>query len=328
VKKKMTLSSINPRHKSSRRDLPPVLPPAIPVYPLFSNNNQLSSPSDTPRFNGPVPSPSDTPRFNGPVPILKPVSKHAGSRPRLDKLNIDQEMGDLPLFQHVAGPQRIDDVVDGSSTLSPEERTIRPQETDSTSGQSSGRRSGNPSRAERSNSNNGHHGYVIGNENSVSRQLDDLRESISKFSIDSMPSEQGSLSCPDPLSNGDLAQYGEFSDNVLEELARLGEGAGGAVHKVRDLRNGEVYARKTITTREVAMKQVVRELNIVTNTRHSNIVPYFGAYMSPSSSEVKIVMEFCDGGSLEVVGKKIKEIGAVVGEKITGRLAEGVGFLG
>jgi len=309
----MTLSSINPRHKSSRRDLPPVLAPAIPVYPLFSNNNQLSSPSDTPRFNGPV-------------PILKPVSKHAGSRPKLGKLNIDQEMGDLPLFQHVAGPQRIDDVLDGSSTLSPEERTIRPQETDSTSGQSSGRRSSNPSKAERSN-NNGHHGYVIGNENSVSRQLDDLRESISKFSIDSMPSEQGSISCPDPLSNRDLARYGEFSDNVLEELARLGEGAGGAVHKVRDLRNGEVYARKTITTREVAMKQVVRELNIVTNTRHSNIVPYFGAYMSPSSSEVKIVMEFCDGGSLEVVGKKIKEIGAVVGEKITGRLAEGVSSL-
>lgn len=233
-------------------------------------------------------------------------------------------MGDLPLFQHVAGPQRIDDVVDGSSTLSPE-RTIRPQETDSTSGKSSGRRSGTPSNPERNN--NGDHGYVIGNGNSVSQQLDGLRESISKFSIDSMSSGQGSMSCPDPLSDRDPAQYGEFSDNVLEDLARLGEGAGGAVHKVRDLRNGEIYARKTITTREVAMKQVVRELNIVTNTRHINIVPYFGAYMSPSSSEVKIVMEFCDGGSLEVVGKKIKEIGAVVGEKITGRLAEGVSSL-
>jgi mitogen-activated protein kinase kinase len=46
--------------------------------------------------------------------------------------------------------------------------------------------------------------------------------------------------------------------------------------------------------------------------------------MSPSSSEVKIVMEFCEGGSLEAVGKRIKERNAIVGEKIAGRLAEGV----
>jgi mitogen-activated protein kinase kinase len=38
-------------------------------------------------------------------------------------------------------------------------------------------------------------------------------------------------------------------------------------------------------------------------------------------------MEYCDGGSLEAIGKKIKEIGGVVGEKITGRLAEGVSCL-
>jgi len=46
--------------------------------------------------------------------------------------------------------------------------------------------------------------------------------------------------------------------------------------------------------------------------------------MSPSSSEVKILMEFCEGGSLEAVGRRIKELNGVVGEKIAGRLAEGV----
>jgi mitogen-activated protein kinase kinase len=116
----------------------------------------------------------------------------------------------------------------------------------------------------------------------------------------------------------------EFSDEPLEVLSRLGEGAGGAVHKVRDTRDGTIYARKTITTREVSMRQVVRELNIISTTAHVNIVQCFGAYMSPSSSEVKILMEYCDGGSLEAVGKKIKEVGAVVGEKIAGRIAEGV----
>jgi mitogen-activated protein kinase kinase len=35
-------------------------------------------------------------------------------------------------------------------------------------------------------------------------------------------------------------------------------------------------------------------------------------------------MEFCEGGSLEAVGRRIKERNAIVGEKIVGRLAEGV----
>ncbi|KAF8814531.1 kinase-like protein [Phlegmacium glaucopus] len=116
----------------------------------------------------------------------------------------------------------------------------------------------------------------------------------------------------------------DFSDEVLEELARLGEGAGGAVHKVCDKRSGNIYARKTITTREVAVKHVVRELSIISSTHHVNIVQCYGAYMVPSSSEVKIVMAYCEGGSLEAIGKKIKERGAVVGEKIAGRLAEGI----
>ena len=138
------------------------------------------------------------------------------------------------------------------------------------------------------------------------------------------PSRHASFFGPgDPCAN-QLSNGSKFSDDALEELSRLGEGAGGAVHKVRDKRNGQIYARKTITTREVAMKQVVRELNIVAKTHHSNIVQCYCAYMSPSSSEVKIVMEYCEGGSLEAIGKRIKEIGAVVGEKITGRLAEGV----
>jgi mitogen-activated protein kinase kinase len=117
----------------------------------------------------------------------------------------------------------------------------------------------------------------------------------------------------------------QWSDDVLEELSRLGEGAGGAVHRVKDKRTGKIMARKTITTREAPMKQLLRELSIISSTEHVNIILFYGAYVSPSSSEVKILMEYCEGGSLEAVGKRIKERQAVVGEKIAGRLAEGVG---
>lgn len=115
-----------------------------------------------------------------------------------------------------------------------------------------------------------------------------------------------------------------YSDDVLEEMGRLGEGAGGAVHKVRDTRTDLIMARKTITTREVPVKQLMRELSIAASAEHINIIKWHGTYMSPSSNEIKILMEYCEGGSLEGVGKRIKDRGAVVGEKIVGRLAEGV----
>ncbi|KAF8954826.1 kinase-like domain-containing protein [Flammula alnicola] len=117
----------------------------------------------------------------------------------------------------------------------------------------------------------------------------------------------------------------EFTDELLTIVSRLGEGAGGAVHRVLDMRDGMTYARKTITTRDsTSVRQVVRELSIISGTRHRNIVLCYGAYMSPSSSEVKIVMEYCDGKSLEAVGAKLREVKAVIGEKIAGRIAEGV----
>ncbi|KAI0051828.1 kinase-like protein [Auriscalpium vulgare] len=116
----------------------------------------------------------------------------------------------------------------------------------------------------------------------------------------------------------------EWSDDVLEEVSRLGEGAGGAVHEVRDTRTGKIMARKTITTREAPMKQLLRELGIITTISHVNIIRFYGAYMSPSSSEVKVVMEVCDGKSLEAVGRRIRERGARVGEKVAGRLSEGI----
>lgn len=118
-----------------------------------------------------------------------------------------------------------------------------------------------------------------------------------------------------------------YSDDVLEEICRLGEGAGGAVHKVKDKRTGLIMARKTITMREVPVRQLKRELSIAASAKHINIIKWHGTYMSPSSTEIKVLMEYGEGGSLEGVGKRIKERGAVVGEKIAGRLAEGVKYI-
>ncbi|KAF9244954.1 kinase-like domain-containing protein [Melanogaster broomeanus] len=97
----------------------------------------------------------------------------------------------------------------------------------------------------------------------------------------------------------------KWSDSLLEELSRLGEGQGGAVHKHHSNSSSAKYLSSS-------------------NAKHINVIQFYGAYMSPSSSEIKVMMEFCAGGSLEAVGQRIKERGARIGESVTGRIAEGV----
>ena len=156
--------------------------------------------------------------------------------------------------------------------------------------------------------------------------VDDLRATLRSLDIGPTPppklSSLSSTSIHQVLSNS--SQGDEWSDEFLQELDRLGEGAGGAVHKVRDKRKNVVMARKTITTREAPMKQLNRELAFMSSTSHTNIIKFYAAYISPSSSEIKLLMEFCEGGSLEAVGKRIREKGWRVGEKVAGRLSEGV----
>lgn len=285
----MILKPSGPRTKPSRQ---PVL--SLPFGP-------------TPRSNTVV-SPSDTPRFNTPVPTLNTPKPSRG----LPKIKLDFN---LPApFQNVGGQKPLTD----DSTVPSTERTIQAQETYSPATNLP------PSQLN----------SVVPND-----QLSGIRETIDKMSIGTSSSSSAtttstttttatsatttsSSSSSSPSSSFDHPK--EFSDEFLEELDRLGEGAGGAVYKVRDKRTGSIYARKTITTREVAVKHVVRELSVISSAHHVNIVQCYGAYIVPSASEVKIVMECCEGGSLEAIGKKIKEMGAVVGEKIAGRLAEGV----
>jgi len=159
--------------------------------------------------------------------------------------------------------------------------------------------------------------------------MDDLRATLRSLDINPTPPPKlaslASASIHQVLSNS--SSHGdEWSDEFLQELDRLGEGAGGAVHKVRDKRTDVVMARKTITTREAPMKQLSRELSFMSSTSHPNIIKFYAAYISPSSSEIKLLMDFCEGGSLEAVGKQIREKGWRVGEKVAGRLAEGVSF--
>ena len=118
-----------------------------------------------------------------------------------------------------------------------------------------------------------------------------------------------------------------FSDAVLEVLSRVGDGPGGPTDEVKDKRT-TIMARKTIVIKsgEGPMKQLLRELNVVQSSAHPNIITFYGVFMLPSPPEVRVnlLLEFCPGRSLEAIERRLADRNERVGEKVAGRLAEGV----
>ncbi|KAG5952650.1 hypothetical protein E4U53_000223 [Claviceps sorghi] len=112
----------------------------------------------------------------------------------------------------------------------------------------------------------------------------------------------------------------------IVELGNLGEGAGGAVTKCI-LKSGKtVFALKVITTNPDpdVKKQIVRELGFNKECASDHICRYYGAFVDPSTSTISIAMEFCEGGSLDSIYKEVKRLGGRTGEKVLGKIAEGV----
>ncbi|KAK2812610.1 serine/threonine protein kinase [Emmonsiellopsis sp. PD_5] len=141
--------------------------------------------------------------------------------------------------------------------------------------------------------------------------------------------EKLSLEKGRPLDVEDLDDEGWLAASAQKriiELDSLGEGAGGAVTRCM-LKGGKtVFALKIITTdpNPDVKKQIVRELNFNKDCASEHICRYYGAFMDRSSSTISIAMEFCEGGSLDSVYREVKKFGGRTGEKVLGKVAEGV----
>ncbi|KZF24151.1 Pkinase-domain-containing protein [Xylona heveae TC161] len=141
--------------------------------------------------------------------------------------------------------------------------------------------------------------------------------------------EKLSLEKGRPLDVEDLDDNGWRAASMekrIVELGSLGEGAGGAVTRCM-LRGGKtVFALKIITTdpNPDVKKQIVRELNINKSCNSAHVCQYYGAFVDDSTGTISIAMEFCEGGSLDSVYKEVKKLGGRTGEKVLGKVAEGV----
>jgi mitogen-activated protein kinase kinase len=71
-------------------------------------------------------------------------------------------------------------------------------------------------------------------------------------------------------------------------------------------------------------KQIVRELSFNKSCASTHICQYYGAYMDDTQGSIGISMEFCEGGSLDSIYREVKKLGGRTGEKVLGKVAEGV----
>jgi mitogen-activated protein kinase kinase len=114
----------------------------------------------------------------------------------------------------------------------------------------------------------------------------------------------------------------------IEEISSLGEGASGAVTKCKLKGGNTLFALKIITTdpNPDVKKQIMRELNFnkALGSDCEYICRYYGAFISSTSSTISIAMEFCEGGSLDSVYREVKRLGGRTGEKVLGKVGEGV----
>ena len=91
----------------------------------------------------------------------------------------------------------------------------------------------------------------------------------------------------------------------LERLNRIGSGSGGTVYKVVHRTSGRVYALKVIYGHheESVRRQIHREIQILRDVNDPNVVKCHEMY--DQNSEIQVLLEFMDGGSLE--GKHITQ---------------------
>lgn len=71
-------------------------------------------------------------------------------------------------------------------------------------------------------------------------------------------------------------------------------------------------------------KQIRRELDFNRKIAAEHICKYYGAYGDSSSGVISIAMEYCEGGSLDSIYREVKKLGGRIGEKVLGKIGEGV----
>ncbi|KAJ2358975.1 Protein kinase C signaling pathway involved MAPKK protein [Coemansia erecta] len=137
-----------------------------------------------------------------------------------------------------------------------------------------------------------------------------------------------SLSSRTPGTARDEDDEYALSDENILVMRKLGEGSVGTVHKVEYLPRRKIMARKLMAVYpdETNHRQIMRELKLLKQCQSPYIVKFFGAFFSADDDgqSIAICMEYCEGGSLESVYKRVAALRAQIGEGVLGKVAVAV----
>ncbi|KAK9468807.1 kinase-like domain-containing protein [Lipomyces arxii] len=106
---------------------------------------------------------------------------------------------------------------------------------------------------------------------------------------------------------------------LYEPLELIGRGTFGLVRKVRHREDGHVLVRKEISYCRMSQRektQLLAELRILKELKHSNIVQYVHHERVHESEEVHLYMEYCGGGDLSQLIKSCRDAGHFVPERV------------
>ncbi|PVU98836.1 hypothetical protein BB559_001229 [Furculomyces boomerangus] len=111
-------------------------------------------------------------------------------------------------------------------------------------------------------------------------------------------------------------------------IDKLGEGSVGVVYKAIHIPSGTCMARKSVAVYpdEPNHRQLVRELSFLKQCDSPSIVKFYGAYYldNEDGQSICMCMEYCDGGSLDNIYKRVGSMNGRIGEGVLGKIAEAV----
>jgi NIMA (never in mitosis gene a)-related kinase len=107
--------------------------------------------------------------------------------------------------------------------------------------------------------------------------------------------------------------------DAYEVIGVVGKGSFGSVTKVRRKADGKFCVWKEISygrMNEREKSQLVAEVNILRELRHPNIVKYYDRLLDRERAKIFIVMEYCEGGDLSKLLRKLKQDGSSLSEEM------------
>lgn len=108
------------------------------------------------------------------------------------------------------------------------------------------------------------------------------------------------------IMNEDMEWKGAFEDS-FQILSKIGEGAFGAVYKVRHYDSGMMFAAKSVTAKSEAEEQNIRkEIELLKKCNNENIVSFYG--IGGTREKLWILMEYCSAGSISHICSRFRDL--------------------